>query len=49
MEVGWPTTGLTQTFDDVPLDRVLEITEGESRLETIPLERLRLAKRTAPR
>ena len=29
LEVYWPTSDTTQTFKDVPLDRVLEITEGE--------------------
>ena len=29
LEVYWPTSDTTQTFRNVPLDRVLEVTEGE--------------------
>ena len=42
LEVSWPTTGMTQTFRDVPMDRILEITEGEERYETLELETLTL-------
>ena len=42
LEVSWPTTGGTQTFRDVPMDRILEITEGEEQYETLELETLTL-------
>ena len=38
LEVFWPTTGLTQTFTDVPVDRVVRIVESESSYQTVPLE-----------
>ena len=37
LEIFWPTTGLTQRFRNVPVDCILEITEGDTeyrRLET---------------
>ena len=42
LAVSWPTTGLTQTFRDVPMDRILEITEGEQRYEILQLKTLTL-------
>ncbi len=42
LEVSWPTTGLAQTFRNVPMDRILEITEGEEQYETLELETLTL-------
>ena len=42
LEVSWPTTGKAQTFRDVPMDRVLEITEDEESYETLQLEALTL-------
>ena len=29
LEIFWPTTNLTQTFDDVPMDSVIQLVEGE--------------------
>ena len=43
LEVFWPTTGETQAFADVPVDRIIRIVEGESSYETLELETLRLA------
>jgi hypothetical protein len=43
LEVSWPTTGKAQTFRDVPMDRILEITEDEESYETLQLEALTLA------
>ena len=37
LEVFWPTTGVTQTFTDVPLDRVIHIVEGEESYSTLAL------------
>jgi hypothetical protein len=42
LEVFWPTTGLTQSFHDVALDRAIQIVEGESSPATLALERLTL-------
>ena len=42
IEVSWPTTGGAQTFRDVQMDRILEITEGEEGYETLQLETLTL-------
>ncbi len=36
LEVYWPTSDLTQVFEDVPLDRAFELVEGEDELR--PLE-----------
>jgi len=44
LEVFWPTTGRTQTFTDVPVDRVLRIVEGQPSYVTIPLETLELRR-----
>ncbi|NOT29366.1 MAG: CRTAC1 family protein [Planctomycetes bacterium] len=35
LEVYWPTSDLTQTFRDVPVDAAFEITEGEAELRRI--------------
>ena len=42
LEVAWPTTGVAQIFRNVPMDRILEITEGERRYETLQLKTLTL-------
>ena len=42
LEVLWPTTGLTQTVPDVPLDRSIEVVEGRDGFRTLALETLRL-------
>lgn len=36
LEVFWPTTGLTQTFRDVPADRMIRIAEGGVSYTTLP-------------
>ena len=38
LEVFWPTTGITQTFTDVPIDRVIRIVENDASYEIVPLE-----------
>ena len=38
LEVFWPTTGVTQTFTDVPVDRVIRVVENDASYETVPLE-----------
>ena len=42
LSVFWPTTGETQTWDEVPVNRVIRITEGESEFETLGLEPVKL-------
>ena len=42
LEIFWPTTGVTQTFADLPLDRVLHIVEGEESYSTLALRTLTL-------
>jgi hypothetical protein len=42
LEVTWPATGRRQTFSDVPLDRFIEIVEGQDGFRTLALEKLRL-------
>ncbi|HEX6885585.1 MAG TPA: ASPIC/UnbV domain-containing protein, partial [Planctomycetota bacterium] len=42
LEVFWPKTGKTQVFRDVPLDRYLEIVEGEERFEAHELHPVKL-------
>lgn len=36
LEVFWPAAGLTQTFEDVPLDRRVLVREGSSELRVLP-------------
>jgi hypothetical protein len=38
LEVSWPTTGVSQTFRDVPAGRLVEIEEGrdEPRVRELP-------------
>ena len=42
LEIFWHTTGLTQTFHDVPLDQFIQITEGETQYTTTQLRKLKL-------
>jgi hypothetical protein len=35
LEVSWPTSGIRQTFRDVPVDRAIEITEGRERVRAV--------------
>ena len=44
LEVYWPTTDQTQTFDDVPLDTLLEIVEGSDDLKPIDVKQLKLGE-----
>ena len=46
LEIFWHTTGLTQTFQNVPLDQFIQITEGETQYTTIELEKLNLGSKT---
>jgi hypothetical protein len=40
LEVYWPTTGLTQTFRNVPADQFVQVVEGNSSYKTMSLKRL---------
>ena len=40
IEVRWPTSGTTQTFTDVSMDGMIEITEGERAYQRVSLKRL---------
>ena len=42
LEVFWPATGITQTFADLPVDRVIHIVEGEASYSTLALRTLTL-------
>ena len=49
LEVFWPTSNLTQTFHDVPIDRAIRIVEGKPSYTTRALTRLTLGSQGAPR
>jgi hypothetical protein len=40
--VSWPTSGLRQTFHDVPMDRAIEITEGQEDFRVLDAPRISL-------
>ena len=44
LEVFWPTTGLTQTFTDVAVDRAIQISEESTSYSTLSLRRLTLGR-----
>ena len=46
LEIFWHTTGLTQTFHNVPLNKFIQITEGEAQYTTIELKKLKLGTKT---
>ena len=46
LEIFWHTTGLTQTFHNVPLDKFIQITEGETQYITIEMKKLKLGAKT---
>ena len=45
LEVFWPTTGVTQTFSDLPVDQIIQIVEGEESYSTVELKTLKLGSR----
>ena len=49
LEIFWYTTGVTQKFQDVPLDQFIQITEGETQYTTIELKKLKLGSQTQTR
>ncbi len=46
LEVFWPTTGLTQTFTDIPVNQVIRIVEGESSYVTVEVKTVTLGQRS---
>ena len=42
MEVFWPTSGIRQVFDDLPLDTRIEVREGENKYEVLKTRRIKL-------
>ncbi len=44
IEVVWPTSGVTDTLDGVPMDAVLRVAEGQGRFEVVPTQQIRLGK-----
>ncbi|AWT60455.1 MAG: hypothetical protein DF168_01669 [Candidatus Moanabacter tarae] len=44
LEIKWPTSGLTQTFEDVPMDCFVQIVEGDDQLSTFELRKLQLGR-----
>jgi hypothetical protein len=47
LDVFWPTTGITQTFTDLPVDRIIRIVEGEESYSTLGLRTLDLGLQSA--
>ena len=41
LEIHWPTSGITQTFNDVPIDVCLEIREGEKKYKVFTLPKIK--------
>ncbi len=46
LEIDWPTSGVKQVFEDVPIDSLIQITEGRQTIETLPLQRFQLGENT---
>lgn len=46
LEVFWPTSGERQVFEDVPLDTLLRVTEGQDTFETLELRPFSLPSST---
>ncbi len=44
LEIDWPTTGLTQRFDNVPVDQTIQIVEGDHAYSTVTLKTLALGR-----
>jgi hypothetical protein len=44
LEIFWPTTGLTQTFTDVPVDQIVRIVEGEQSYVAVEVKTVTLGQ-----
>ena len=42
LEIRWPASGTSQSFEGVEVDRMIEITEGRDEIRTVPLRRFTL-------
>ena len=42
IEIEWPTSGTMQTMQDVPLDSMIQVTEGEAGFQRLPLKSIGL-------
>ena len=49
LEVFWPTSGETQVFQDVPVDRFIRSVEGERRYQRLTLPKFILGGRGKPK
>ena len=49
VEVTWPATGAVQVFEEVAMDQVLRIREGDAAPSPLPLQRFVLASTALPR
>ena len=47
LEVFWPTTGITQTFSDLPLNRFIQIVEDEDKYAILPVKEIEFARRVS--
>ena len=47
LEIMWPTTGITQRFEDIPMDKSIEIVEGDDGYNLISQKRLVLGRPNA--
>ena len=47
LEVHWPTSGIRQTFHDIPADRAIEITEGQDTYRVVKWSPIPLPAETA--
>ena len=45
LEVFWPTTGVKQAFTDVPLNRFIQIVEGEDKYKILPVQDVEFARK----
>ncbi len=48
VEITWPATGSVQIFDEVAMDQIVKIREGEAELSALPPQRLQLASAAHP-
>jgi hypothetical protein len=48
VEVFWPASGTRQTLGEVPMDRIIEVTEGQDGWKEVPLPKLTLRGDAAP-
>ena len=48
LKVHWPTSGIRQTFHDIPADRAIEITEGQNTFRVVKWSPIPLPAETTP-